>query len=386
MRGIIFFFVILVSISAQQGCTLNTTAVPGNNRDKTTYFSLDLAFQPERREGGSEATELIVGDFTDDDYDDLVVLTQSAGMIFYKNILGTGFQDGVLIGVTPANFNYGSVASGGIVVAESLTGSLRYLENQRILNTFTLSSTFIQNRSIEATQVLVSGSEIALMTTPTNVIARLGPSSFTDALALGDVFPGAPARVQAGNLNNDERPDFMFVAVAGSQTPRFYQGTNAGMEVAGGTVSRAGVSDVNDFLLTNLVATLAPDALLLTTSGLEVLENKSTESFIFETADVTGDLTTVGRQAVSGDFLLADGRNDLYIIRSSGKGVLLKNSSATALDLEDVTASDGFLSSAQGSGPIDVVSGDFDGDNRLDIAELYSNTTIRIYMNTAKGE
>jgi hypothetical protein len=94
----------------------------------------------------------------------------------------------------------------------------------------------------------------------------------------------------------------------------------------------------------------------------------------------------VGSQLIAGDFLRQDGLNDVYLIRASGKGVLLSRSASDSLIFEDITTIDGFATSDQGSGPVDVVKGDFDGDNRLDIAELYSNGSIRVYMNTAKSE
>jgi hypothetical protein len=364
-------------------CGLSTAPEPGNNRDTSYYFLKDSAFQPVRRDGTSGATELIVGDFTNDTYDDLIVLTESAGMVFYRNQTGEGFLAGDLIGVTPANYNFAAVYNRGLILAESGTGSLRLLQNT---SAFSLNSSYLEPRVSAATQVVVSGNVVAVMTESTHFIAEIGASAFQDVINLTDVFPGTSGRVQAGRINNDSLDDFMFVANSGSQAAKFYRRTNSGVQAATASVNRSSSNNVNDFVLANFTGSDAVDALLLTSAGLELLENQSTASIVLQDKTLLGDVSAVGSQGVAGDFLRQDGLNDVYLIRASGKGVLLSRSAADSLLFEDITAVDGFATSDQGSGPVDVVKGDFDGDNRLDIAELYSNGSIRVYMNTAKSE
>ena len=377
------FFFLIVSAGALSGCGVSIGTTPGNNRDTSYYFLKDSAFQPVRREGTSGATELIVGDFTNDTYDDLIVLTESAGMVFYRNLTGAGFQAGDLIGVSPANYNFAAVYNSGLVLAESGTGSLRVLNNT---SGFSLNASYLEPRVSAATQVVVSGPVVAVMTESTHFIAEIGASAFQDIINLTDVFPGAAGRVQAGRINNDSLDDFMFVANSGSQAAKFYRRTSSGVQAATASVNRASSSNVNDFVLANFTGSDAVDALLLTSAGLELLENQSTASIVLQNQTLLGDISAVGSQVVAGDFLRQDGLNDVYLIRSSGKGVLLSRSAADSLLFEDITAIDGFATSDQGSGPVDVIKGDFDGDNRLDIAELYSNGSIRVYMNTAKAE
>lgn len=377
------FLFLVVSAGLLLGCGVSSGTTPGNNRDTSYYFLKDSAFQPVRREGTSGATELIIGDFTNDTYDDLIVLTESAGMVFYRNTAGTGFQAGDLIGVTPANHNYAAVYNRGLMVAESGTGSLRYLQNN---SGFSLNTTFLEPRVSAATQVAIAGTSVAVMTESTHFMAKIGASAFQNVVSLTDVFPGASGRVQAGRINNDSLDDFMFVANAGSQTAKFYRGTSNGMQAATASVNRSSSNDVNDFVLANFTGSDAVDALLLTSAGLELLENQSTASIVLQNATLLGDVSSVGTQAVAGDFLRQDDLNDVYLIRASGKGVLLSRSGSDSLLFEDITAIDGFATADQGSGPVDVVKGDFDGDNRLDLAELYSNGSIRVYMNTAKSE
>jgi len=377
------FFFLIVSAGYLSGCGVSTGTTPGNNRDTSYYFLKDSAFQPVRREGTSGATELIVGDFTNDNFDDLIVLTESAGMVFYRNLTGEGFLAGDLIGVTPANYNFAAVYNRGLILAESGTGSLRLLQNT---SAFSLNASYLEPRVSAATQVVVSGNVVAVMTESTHFIAEIGASAFQDIINLTDVFPGTSGRVQAGRINNDTLDDFMFVANSGSQAAKFYRRTNSGVQAATASVNRASSSDVNDFVLANFTGSDAVDALLLTSAGLELLENQSTASIVLQDKTLLGDVSAVGSQGVAGDFLRQDGLNDVYLIRSSGKGVLLSRSAADSLLFEDITAVDGFATSDQGSGAVDVVKGDFDGDNRLDIAELYSNGSVRVYMNTAKAE
>jgi hypothetical protein len=382
MKPLHFFFLI-VSARLLSGCGVSTGTTPGNNRDTSYYFLKDSAFQPVRRDGTSGATELIVGDFTDDTYDDLIVLTESAGMVFYRNLTGEGFLAGDLIGVTPANYNFAAVYNSGLVLAESGTGSLRVLNNT---SGFSLNASYLEPRVSAATQVVVSGPVVAVMTESTHLIAEIGASAFQDVINLTDVFPGSSGRVQAGRINNDSLDDFMFVANSGSQAAKFYRRTSSGVQAATASVNRASSSNVNDFVLANFTGSDAVDALLLTSAGLELLENQSTASIVLQNRTLLGDVSAVGSQLIAGDFLRQDGLNDVYLIRASGKGVLLSRSAADSLLFEDITAIDGFATSDQGSGPVDVVKGDFDGDNRLDIAELYSNGSIRVYMNTAKAD
>jgi hypothetical protein len=304
-------------------------------------------------------------------------------MVFYRNLTGAGFQAGDLIGVSPANYNFAAVYNSGLVLAESGTGSLRVLNNT---SGFSLNASYLEPRVSAATQVVVSGPVVAVMTESTHFIAEIGASAFQDIINLTDVFPGSSGRVQAGRINNDSLDDFMFVANSGSQAAKFYRRTSSGVQAATASVNRASSSNVNDFVLANFTGSDAVDALLLTSAGLELLENQSTASIVLQNQTLLGDISAVGSQVVAGDFLRQDGLNDVYLIRSSGKGVLLSRSAADSLLFEDITAIDGFATSDQGSGPVDVVKGDFDGDNRLDIAELYSNGSIRVYMNTAKAE
>jgi len=388
------FAVILLTFwgFALSSCGLTTTPTPGGNRDKTYFFTRDTAFQPTPREGTSGATQLIIGDFTNDAFDDLIVLTQSSGMIFYRNITGGGFQPGTLINVTPANFNYASVFQRGLIVAESDTGILRYLSNADGAGGFKLSLAFFQSSTIEATQVLISDpdsttSDLAVMrASGTHQLGKMGPSNFASITALGDIFPGASGRVQVGLLNDDAFTDFIFMPSSGS--PKFYRGTSTGKITATATFTRGSSNNVNEVILSQLTGSSLLDAILLTSAGVEVLENQSSSggSFSFQNKILVGDVNVVGSRGVAADFLLNDGRQDLYLTRSSAEGVLLFNSSAEALSFENVTSTDGFAVGSQGSGAVSVVSGDFDADNRPDIAELYSNGTVRVYMNTAKGE
>lgn len=356
----------------------------GTDPNNAAAFIRSAAFQPQRPDGTGSGTYVLIGNFTNDSYPDLVLLTQVSGTIYYRNT-GRGFALPERLSLSSSGFSTGVTlaSSTGFVAAEQGTGTLKKIKNVSgdLLPDLSFSLSGAQTLSM----ALGSGGTrtflFALTNPGTSYMTEIQASVFSAGTAVSD-FIGKIGKVMSANLNTDSIADFIAVPRTGTDPTRVYTGNSASIHslYVGTPVSRTPTDDVLDFRLGQFVGDSATDLIMMTAAGFELFENQSTSS-TFSFVPSALNVTTTGTKFIAGDFVNHDGKNDLYIIQSGTTGKLLKQ--GENLTFEDVSVA-AFEAGAQGTSPLEVFSVDLNADGYEDLIELYSNAIIQVYINNQK--
>ncbi len=228
--------------------------------------------------------------------------------------------------------------------------------------------------------VLVGGDEVR--------VARSDGAAFAAPAPAGDVAPGGPRKVTAGDFDGDGATDLAFVTQTGDgiaiAVARADDGGFGAAEpwivVDGWSLDRMriGAGDVDGDGNADLVELGRPtaggidvQALLSTGSAFEEPETWYDEAaWDWETTRVVVGEYTGDRRADLVAVRAADGALELVPLRSDGGGLTPGN----ALRVEDLAYAD-----------VTPVAGDIDGDGRSDVTLLDGDGTLRLVRGTGDG-
>lgn len=367
------------------GCKGLGTPGAGTDPTATAGFVKAPAFQPLKPSGVGSATALIIANFTNDSYPDIVLMTQSSGTILYKNTDGTVYASPEQLSISSTGFSAGASISSGFIAAEQGTGTLKKILNTSGVLTQDSAFSFAGGvtpslaASFDGTRTYV----FAFVDPGTPYITEVQAASFSAATVQANLA-GRSGKVLSVSLNSDSYPDFMAVPSTGADTIRIYRGRSLAepILVDGTPVARTTATDIIDFDLAQFVGTTASDLMIMTAAGFELYRNVSTTSeFLFASNALAVSLTATGTKFVSADFVNQEGKMDLLIANETSGASLFKQRE-DSLSFEDVTAT--AFEGAQGSGAIQIYAADVNGDSYVDIVELFADGSIEIFINNLK--
>jgi hypothetical protein len=395
---------IALNAGAMMGCKAQGNSSANSNESTTTTFQTpsdtpDL--QIAAIGGQGDATELLIGKFTNDVYPDIVELT-SSGAYFYKNDGGSGWIAPVQIpdtAVQPYTVGFAADLDGDAhstldLVLATTSGSkqLIFLKNDG-------SGTFTQ----QASTLPIAGDIVtSLRFLPKVSNASLGfivaaasagghfTSQISTALTFGartalvsTIAPSDGIKILTGDLNDDSYTDFILVPSLGTEDVEVFKNTTDSSVASVTTVARAATTNILDSSLVNLAGSTLSDLVLATTAGIELHTNThdASHAFRFEasTTLTPSTLDVVAKSFVAADFTM-DTLKDFFFVRNSG-GTSLFYSQSAALSFTDTTSN--AFGSGLTAGPIKTYQIDVDGNGVPDLIELYLTGKITLHYNDA---
>ena len=258
---------------------------------------------------------------------------------------------------------------------------------------FSLKTTIPSQASGVVSMAETADSEYILLVSGSGTTHKILKRGFTSnalndtysvtASAVGSTISSGKKALSA-NLNNssdsgNDRNEYEFLLV-GSTSVRVLIPSGNGLYADSAIITRSGSAEIVDAAMVRWDGDQYPDLLLLTASGLEYYKNSSASGALISFAagrnllSSTIDVGTPTRFLVAD--LNADQFQDLVIFRNGDSPLYLQTGSGlTLIDKTSIA-----FGSQLNSSFADASTGDFNGDNRIDISFFEVDGTVTTFL------
>lgn len=395
-------FVLLTSLTAISvnfvSCKATGRATTGTGSTTVTFENTaDLQIAAESGIGAGNA--LVIGRFSNDSLNDIVLLTQSSGALYYKNANGSWNSPAAITATNAQNLTVGVGANldSGTLIDLIVDGPS--IQPSIVLNggadggSFGSSTTFAPTGGSEPTAITYFRKS-ASATQGFAVVATSNTNHFYADQSAGTwgsetttsgsaVSNETGVKVLGGDIDGDGRSDFALIPRTGTNSVEFWKNSaDSSFTNVGTLTARSRTATINDATLTDMNDDGKPDLILATTAGLELYVNASTSgtiSFTVSTTLTPSEISTNATTIVVADFT-GDENPDIFLTRSGAKGILFSNNGSLVFS-NISTGSFGTDSALLVSDPVRAYAADINNDGAIDLIELSSTGAITVHKN-----
>ncbi len=372
------------------GCKVNTDDSGDLGGTDSTTFKKPSALQLAAPSGYPAATKLLTGNFNGDDYQDLVMLTES-GVLVYLAQNGSSWQSAQLISETASarysegiaeDLDFDSSANLDLILFKQPTQAQIFLNNGD--GTFTSRVVFPRSallNSLAYAPAKGTNKKQGLIYFATNLTNHSAVQQsdfvFGSDISLDNADISSPLKALSGDINGDGYNDIVVVPSSGAEKIQIYQNTNDATFSLATTLTRNYTQAPLDAALVDMNKDGKKDLLISSSRGIELyLGDGSFTGFTLSSALNPSTVSVAATSFTVGDFT-GDGKEDLFMARSSTSLLYTQSNSLAFSNITDTAFSTGNLA----SGTNKVYSADIDGNGVLDLLELKTDGSVAVHIN-----